>query len=76
MTGTLHSEEFGLIALALNGTVRTITQPWSFAVKGKNGRWSALLDPQFFQPGKNTIEAFGVMIRDGQRDARPGHGIA
>ena len=75
MTGTLHSEEFGLIALALNGTVRTITQPWSFAVKGKNGRWSALLDPQFFQPGKNTIEAFGVMIRDGQETLVRGTGL-
>ena len=60
ITGTLHSEEFIFIALALNGTVRAITRPWPFAVKGRYGRWSALLDPQFFQPGKNTIEAFGV----------------
>ena len=75
MTGTLHSEEFRLIALALNGIVRAITQPWSFAVKGKNGRWSALLDPQFFQPGKNTIEAFGVMIRDGQETLVRGTGL-
>ena len=75
ITGTLHSEEFRLIALALNGTVRAITQPWSFAVKGKNGRWSALLDPQFFQPGKNTIEAFGVMIRDGQETLVRGTGL-
>lgn len=60
ITGTLHSEEFRFIALALNGTVRAITQPWSFTVKGKYGRWSALLDPQFFRSGKNTVEAFGV----------------
>ena len=66
ITGTLHSEEFRLIALALNGTVRAVTQPWSFAAKGKNGRWSALLDPQFLQPGKNTIEAFGVDVQQGQ----------
>ena len=39
--------------------VRAVTQPWSFAAKGKNGKWSAI-DPQFLQPGKNTIEAFGV----------------
>lgn len=60
ITGTLHSEEFRFIALALNGTVRAITRPWSFTVKGKHGRWSALLDPQFFRSGKNTVEAFGV----------------
>ena len=63
ITGTLHAKESGFIALALNGTVRAVTQPWSFPVKGKNGRWSALLDPQFLQPGNNTIEAFGVMTR-------------
>ena len=66
ITGTLHSEEFSFIALALNGSVRTVTRPWSFAVKGKNGRWSALLDPQFFQPGANTLEAFGVTTRNGR----------
>ena len=60
LTGTLHSEEFRFIALALNGTVRAITRPWSFPVKGKYGRWSAILDPQLLQPGKNTVEAFGV----------------
>ena len=61
ITGTLHSEEFRFIALALNGTVRAVTRPWSFPVKGKNGQWSALLDPQFLRPGKNTVEAFGVI---------------
>ncbi|MCE2485335.1 MAG: sulfatase-like hydrolase/transferase [Desulfurellaceae bacterium] len=60
ITGTLHSEEFRFIALALNGTVRVITRPWSFAVKGKDGRWSAILDPQLFRPGQNTLEAFAV----------------
>ena len=66
VTGTLHSEEFRFIALALNGNVRAVTRPWSFAVSGKNGRWSALLDPQFFQPGANTLEAFGVLTRNGR----------
>ena len=66
ITGTLHSEEFRFIALALNGTVRAITQPWSFAVKGKYGRWSALLDPQLFRSGKNTLEAFGVITQNDQ----------
>ena len=66
ITGTLHSEEFSFIALALNGSVRTVTRPWSFAVSGKSGRWSALLDPQFFQPGANTLEAFGVTTRNGR----------
>jgi len=61
ITGTLHAKEFRFIALALNGTVRAITQPWSFAVKGKNGKWSALLDPPLLRPGKNTIEALGVV---------------
>ena len=64
ITGTLHSEEFRFIALALNETVRAVTQPWSFAVKGRDGRWSALLDPQFFRSGKNTLEAFGVRTRN------------
>ena len=64
ITGTLHSEEFRFIALALNGTMRVVTRPWSFAVKGKYGRWSALLDPQFFRPGKNTLEAFGVITHN------------
>ena len=66
ITGTLHSEEFRFIALALNGTVRAITRPWSFTVKGKYGRWSALLDPQFFRSGKNTVEAFGVTTHKDQ----------
>ena len=60
ITGTLHSEEFRFVALALNGTVRVVTRPWSFAVKGKYGRWSAILDPQLFRPGQNTLEAFAV----------------
>ncbi len=64
ITGTLHSEQFRFIALALNGTVRVVTRPWSFAVKGKYGRWSALLDTQFFRPGENTIEAFGVITHN------------
>lgn len=64
ITGTLHSGEFRFIALALNGTVRAVTQPWPFAVKGKYGRWSALLDAQLFRPGKNTLEAFGVMTHN------------
>ena len=61
ITGTLYSEEFRFLALALNGTIRAVTQPWSFVVRGKNGKWSALLDPQLLQSGKNTIEAFGVV---------------
>ena len=66
ITGTLHSEEAGFIALALNGVVRAITRPWSFTVKGKHGRWSALLDPQFFRSGRNTVEAFGVTTHKDQ----------
>ena len=66
ITGTLHSKEFRFIALALNGAVRAVTQPWSFSIKGKNGRWSALLDPRFLQPGNNTIEAFGVETHNEQ----------
>ncbi len=75
ITGTLHAEEFRFIALALNGSVRAVTQPWSFAVKGKNGRWSALLDPQFFQPGANTLEAFGVTTQDGRLTLIRGTGV-
>ena len=76
ITGTLHSEAFRLIALALNGRVRAVTRPWSFAVGGKNGRWAALLDPQFLQSGANTLEAFGVMIRNGRTTLVRGTGAS
>ena len=76
ITGTLHSEEFSFIALALNGSVRAVTRPWSFAVSGRNGQWSALLDPQFFQPGTNTLEAFGVTTRNGRTTLVRGTGAS
>ena len=76
ITGTLHSEEFSFIALALNGSVRAVTRPWSFAVRGKNGRWSALLNPQLFQPGANTLEAFGVLTRNGRATLVRGTGAS
>ena len=54
------------IAVAINGTIQAVTQPWSVPLKGRHGRWSAVVSETSFQTGQNTVEAFVVSDVTGQ----------
>ena len=52
-----------LLAVALNGVVAAITQPYPFNVSGRDGVWEAIVDPGLLQPGANTLAVFAVRER-------------
>ena len=54
------------LAIAINGTIRAVTRPWTFPVKGERGHWSAVVDEKAFQTGQNTVEVFVVSDVAGQ----------
>ena len=54
------------LAIAVNGTVRATTRPWTFPQGKKAGAWSAIVDETSFHAGQNEIEIF-VISRCGDR---------
>ena len=52
------------LAIALNGQIAAVTRPYSFPVVGRRGAWEAIIDPQRFVPGANTLEVFEVREDD------------
>ncbi len=54
------------LAVAVNGTIQAVTQPWSIPVQGRHGSWSAVVPESAFQAGRNTIEVFVVSDSAGQ----------
>ena len=78
ITGRIQSEQTPLnpppLALAINGTIRSLTQPWTFPVNGRYGRWCTVV-PQasfhverrmFFRTAGNSIEPFSVSVEAGR----------
>ena len=48
------------LAVAVNGTIRAVTRPWSVPVDGRPGSWSAVVPESAFQTGRNRVEVFVV----------------
>ena len=48
------------LAVAVNGTIQAVTQPWSIPIQGRHGSWSAVVPESVFQTGQNTIEVFVI----------------
>ena len=70
ITGRIQSEQTPLnpppLALAINGTIRSLTQPWTFPVNGQYGRWCTVVPEAAFHPARNTIEPFSVSVEAGR----------
>ena len=48
------------LAVALNGTIQAVTQPWNLPLNGRQGSWAAVVPETAFQAGPNTVEVFVV----------------
>ena len=48
------------LAVAVNGTIQAVTQPWVPLAEKDRGRWSALVPEAAFQHGHNDVEVFEV----------------
>ena len=54
------------LAVAVNGTIQAVTQPWNVPINGRHGSWSAVVPESSFQTGRNTVEVFVVFDTAGQ----------
>ena len=54
------------LAVALNGTIQAVTQPWNLPLNGRQGSWAAVVPETAFQAGPNTVEVFVVSDVAGQ----------
>ena len=68
MTGEVRSgeEDIRALAIAVNGTIATVTEPWKVAIGGREGRWSAVVPERVLRPGRNAVETFAVIEAAGQ----------
>ncbi len=49
-----------LLAIALNGVLASVTQPYAFRVAGRSNMWEVIVDPRALNQGANVIEVFGI----------------
>ena len=49
-----------LLAVALNGVIAGVTQPYAFRVKGRSNMWEVIVDPRVLKRGANSVEVFGI----------------
>ena len=54
------------LAVALNGTIQAVTQPWNLLKNGRLRSWAAVVPEAAFQAGPNTVEVFVVSDNAGQ----------
>ena len=52
------------LAVAINGTVAAVTQPYTFSVSGRTGMWEALVAPRWLGAGANTVAVFAIREDD------------
>ena len=45
-----------VLAVAVNGTVEAVTEPWKVPIRGQEGRWSAMVPETAFRTGENAVE--------------------
>ena len=60
------TEEVPGLAVAVNGTIAAVTEPWKVPIGGREGRWSAVVPERAFRPGANAVEPFAVTETAGQ----------
>ena len=63
------------LAVAINGTIRATTRPWSVPIQGRQGVWSAVVPEAAFRSGPNTVEVFVVSEVAGQATLARATGI-
>lgn len=71
----LRSGQSVSLAVAVNGTIQAVTQPWSVPIQGRHGSWSAVVPEAAFQPGQNTVEVFVVSEVAGQTSLARATGV-
>ena len=61
------------LAVAVNGTIQAVTEPWKVSIGGREGLWSAIVPETAFRAGHNAVEVFVISGAGGEaRLARPG----
>ena len=48
------------LAVAVNGTIQAVTEPWKVPIGGREGLWSAMVPETAFRPGRNAVEVFTI----------------
>lgn len=54
------------LAVAVNGTIEAVTEPWKVPIWGREGSWSAIVPETAFRIGENTVEVFLVTETGGE----------
>ena len=54
------------LAVAINGTIRATTRPYTFPLAGKMKVWSAVVEESSFHAGQNEVEVFVINSSRGQ----------
>ena len=49
-----------ILAVAINGTIRATTRPYTFPLAGKMKVWSAVVEESSFHAGQNEVEVFVI----------------
>lgn len=52
------------LAIAVNGVIADVTQPYTFRTSGRPALWESIVDPRRFTPGANTVEVFAIREDD------------
>ena len=58
VTATRQEDPPIALAVAVNGTIQAVTEPWKVPVRGREGSWSAIVPETAFRNGENTVEVF------------------
>ncbi len=70
ITGRIQSEHTPFnptpLALAINGTIRSLTQPWTFPLNGHYGRWCTVVPEAPLHTSSNDIEPYSVCVQAGR----------
>ena len=60
VTPALLNDQPISLAVAVNGTIQAVTQPWRVPIHGRSGSWTAVVPESSFQTGRNTVEVLVV----------------
>ena len=54
------------LAVAVNGAIEAVTEPWKAPIGGREGSWSAIVPETAFRIGENTVEVFLITEAGGK----------
>ena len=60
VTATRREDPSIALAVAVNGTIQAVTEPWKVPVRGREGIWSAIVPETAFRNGENAVEVLVV----------------